>query len=325
MNTMHTKIILIVGAILLQSHVSFGDDVTGILEEIAKRKQIIEEELDTCEVYEKEYYAPGGFGYLKTYFKKGEIRKIRDEFHGDGGSAMRECYYWDEKMFLVCRTIETFQLWPEQLISELEKKVEEFYYDEGQLVKWTIRTTKEMDPREEDFQDAEEIVGTQIHNLLRFSKSEYEDLDSFYEFELPLIDWALLEGEGDVYSLPDEALNYLQKLEAHIESHDWESVLDMADRKHYRMQVVEFGIGHDQYIKELIGIHMGNDLAPDKDSKSEYPSCDRITDVTFDTWSKQGRSLVIQGTITDNESNELQLRIMLLSTYHGIYLTGAFG
>ena len=325
MKKMRLRSVVLSFAILLVAAAAFGDDVPSILKEIAMREEIIEKELDSCEVYEKQYYAPGGYGVVVTYYKHGEIRKIRDQFDGDGATAIRECYYWDDKLFLVYRTVETFQLWPDQLLSDLGVTDEAYYYDKGQLVKWIIRTRKEMDPRDEDFKGIEEIVGIQTHNLLRFSESEYEDFDSFLEGEPSLIDWELLEGEGDIFSLPDEALSFLYRLEAHIESHDWTAVLDMAAQDHYETQVGELGMGHDQYIKELIGMYLGNDIAPDKDSDSEYPSCDRIRDVTFETWSREWRWLVIRGTIVDDAGDEVKLRIMLLSTFHGIYLTGAVG
>ncbi len=298
----------------------------GVLMQIRVKLQSIDASLERYQRYEKEYYLPGGYGYLDSYHENGEIRKIVDVFDGDGASGVRECYFWEGELILVLKRWQTYQLWPSQMLSDVGVTEEEYYYQDGRLVKWLITTKREIDPRNEQYLTAEDDIGGEVHELVRFLESDYQDYERFQEEEPSLIDWASLANEGEIDSLPVDVLLYLQTLEASIEAHDWQTVLHMALRQHYDIQVGEIGLTHDAYVKELIGLGIvGNTIEPARDAASQYPSCDRISEVTFEGWQKQRRTLVIRGTVIDNAGNRLKLRIELLSKFHGIYMTGPVG
>jgi hypothetical protein len=115
-------------------------------------------------------------------------------------------------------------------------------------------------------------------------------------------------------------------LETAVEQHAWEEVLAMAEPDHYFTQVLDLGMSHDQYIKELLGLgFVDNDIDPPPDSASEYPAGDRIRDISYGSWKLDRDWLKILGTIQDDRGSSLRLTLLLKRTSRGIVLSGAVG
>jgi hypothetical protein len=123
-----------------------------------------------------------------------------------------------------------------------------------------------------------------------------------------------------------EEKELLSQLEDLIELHDWLGLLDFSDPEHREKQI-RSGVGHAQYVAELLGLFFeGNSIAGD-DGKIDTPDLDAIRQVI---WKRKGRAEsgyeAVLGTaqLKDGESLLLELRWRKLPS-GGYVLGGPLG
>ena len=107
-----------------------------------------------------------------------------------------------------------------------------------------------------------------------------------------------------------------------IELHDWLGLLDHSDPAH-REQRIRSGIGHAQYVAELLGLfYDGNSIAGD-DGKIDTSDLDVIRQVV---WKRKGRAESglesVLGTVQLKDGESLLLEIRWHKTPEGGYVLG---
>ena len=109
-----------------------------------------------------------------------------------------------------------------------------------------------------------------------------------------------------------------------LEAHDWQQILAIADRNHYRTQVVEHGMGEPQYVAELFGLHRAdNDLK--RGEAVRWSDLERIASVELQSVTSQGEQHLLTGIVTLEGGHTLALQARVERVQDRFVLTGAVG
>ncbi len=122
----------------------------------------------------------------------------------------------------------------------------------------------------------------------------------------------------------DPLAETLEMVEAHIELHEWLSLLDLADAKHRETQI-GMGMSHAQYIAELLGLNFEGNSLTEKDEQIDQSHLSKIRQVELKRRKQDGEWIAVIGTVTLSDGTVLILEVNLQKQDSGYVLTGAVG
>ncbi|MBM4370354.1 MAG: hypothetical protein FJ098_01785 [Deltaproteobacteria bacterium] len=122
----------------------------------------------------------------------------------------------------------------------------------------------------------------------------------------------------------DDLRGFLTGVAQEIRTHDWEGLLRRASPPHYESQVTDLGMGHPQYLAELLGLHtVGNSIKRGETvTWSDLKRLDRVRFLELD----DGFGVIIirgEALLADGSTLKLELWIGFLGGEH--VLTGGVG
>jgi hypothetical protein len=147
-----------------------------------------------------------------------------------------------------------------------------------------------------------------------------------------IVAWGLVVGSvvpswAQVSPFSEEEKTFLAALEEAIEMHDWLALLDWSDPEH-RAKQTGGGMGHAQYVAELVGLFYDGNSIAGEDGKVTQEDLTLVKQVQ---WKRKGPVLgngavSVFGTATLTDGQTLLLEIQLKKTADGkLVLTGAMG
>lgn len=117
---------------------------------------------------------------------------------------------------------------------------------------------------------------------------------------------------------------FLRTVERQLEEHAWRSIIDSADRSHYRAQVEEHGMPEPQYIAELFGLHRVDNNIKRGDAV-DWEDLQRIRSVELHEVTRRGGTDAITGTVVLDDGLQLELNARVERRDDRYVLTGALG
>ena len=116
---------------------------TTIIKSVAKYKRV-KKELSG-------YSAEGG--ELVAYFDGPKIMKIVATHYGEGGKALEEYYYWNDKLIFIFRKDSNYDKpGSGKVVSTAENR---FYFSDDRLVRWIDESAKQIAPGNSEYLEKE--------------------------------------------------------------------------------------------------------------------------------------------------------------------------
>ena len=130
--------------------------------------------------------------------------------------------------------------------------------------------------------------------------------------------------EPDPISSDPELNRFARTVEQELERHAWQSLIDRAERSHYRTKVVEHGMSEPHYLAEIFGLHrVGNDIS--RGDRFAWADLERIRSVEFPEVRRTGSRELLIGTVTLDDGSTLELQAQITRQDGRYILTGAQG
>lgn len=155
------------------------------IEEIRARFGEVQQSLERYARAEREYVVAGGSGTLVLYTDAGALRKLAVRFDGDGAGGVDEYFFWNDSLFFVFVRWETFPTWPDQDPDDFGPTEYRYYFQDGRLIRWLVRSHEEdMRQREipaddERYLAEDRRIREQAAQWLGFARSDYTDFDRY--------------------------------------------------------------------------------------------------------------------------------------------------
>jgi hypothetical protein len=143
------------------------------------------------------------------------------------------------------------------------------------------------------------------------------------------IGWLLLWAcahlpEADPLSRNPELNSFAREIGRDLEAHQWQSILVAADSDHFRIQVVEGGMGEPQYVAELFGLHHVDNNIRRGDSVA-WADLERIESVDLQRIEQVGDRYRLSGSVRLRDGTTLDLQAQILERNGRYRLTGGVG
>ncbi len=117
---------------------------------------------------------------------------------------------------------------------------------------------------------------------------------------------------------------FARQVEAALEAHAWQDLIDAAARDHYRTQVVDHGMPEPQYVAELFGLHrVGNTIR--RGQQVGWSDLERIESVELDRITTTTRGSRLIGAVTLRNGSTLSLQAQIERVEDRFVLTGGVG
>ncbi|MGD2135877.1 MAG: hypothetical protein PVF27_06940 [Gemmatimonadales bacterium] len=143
--------------------------------------------LDRYRGAERQYVIAGGSGTLVLYTDDDAVRKLTVRFDGDGAGGVDEYFYWNDSLFFVFSRWETFPIWPDQDPDDFGPTEHRYYFQDGRLIRWLVRSheedmrRREVPPDDARFAEEQRRILEQAAQWLGFARSDYADFDRYLE------------------------------------------------------------------------------------------------------------------------------------------------
>lgn len=106
---------------------------------------------------------------------------------------------------------------------------------------------------------------------------------------------------------PTTIEEFVERLEADLEAHEWQSILAAADPLYYRARVVDARAAEPNFLAETLGVHGAPNSIQDGE-ELDWDDFERIEAVDFISPSGSGERYAVSGTATLDDGTVLQIR-----------------